>query len=78
MKHYKSSEITVHKLNELKLTDKKIQILDHFIWWFGNKNIKGISDKMQIFKIPLLKQPLSTKSDNLLTSDAKFSYALYI
>ena len=28
MNIYKSSEITVHKLNELKLEDKKIQILD--------------------------------------------------
>ena len=28
MEMYKSSEITVHKLNELKLEDKKIQILD--------------------------------------------------
>ena len=28
MNLYKSSEITVHKLNELRETDKKIQILD--------------------------------------------------
>ena len=28
MEIYKSSEITVHRLNELKLEDKKIQILD--------------------------------------------------
>ena len=28
MEMYKSSEITVHKLNELRLEDKKIQILD--------------------------------------------------
>ena len=28
MELYKSSEITVHKLNELKEEDKKIQILD--------------------------------------------------
>ena len=28
MEIYKSSEITVHKLNELRLEDKKIQIID--------------------------------------------------
>jgi len=43
------------KINVSNSTSKKkIQILDHFIWWFGNKNIKAFIVKKNDVKLFVL------------------------